>query len=713
MSSNPSPTNPPATTGDFYEKLSAKPQNVAYILIAVGLALLAIPIINLSLYRWQSLAVFLWGAALSVFVAGVGLWNLLLPVRGGTREAADRLRVTLLVVLAGVGLLTALLGLILPFAAAPFSVTNYPEIFEGGLRKWRERENAMAVTRLVAALLGGLILMFIGLTQARTFERTSPNLRRLLYGYNAILTTVLLVLIVGLINLLPYSGVQPFSYANEPMDWTRAGIHTLHPATKNVLAELKEPVKVYVLGSSNDRVAYEMTALLDKCRAIDPQLHYEQLSPFRNRSDVSDLMREYGFSDSEGVLIVYGTKPNTKHEFIKSTDLFEQKFGAEQGRNFSFKGENALVNSLTLLSSGQKKAVVYFTQGNGELGFNDRQADRMDAGMGSLVDELNRINFDTKELTVTPDMDKIPDDADIVVIARPNGELPAKFMRALRDYLKGTNRAENKKGKLMVLFDVVQRGGKGPMIRTGLEDLVAEYSVRIGDNRVLDLLSREDPVLVNALANPRSTNPIARSFTSEEGALLFFLYKARTVDPVPTANPPGAPAPAPAPFTAETLLTTAGLQRLFIVDTDLDASPTGLVRELIRAGEQKIRERVARTPLSFAVTVVEGKAPAPFPGHEFEAKEGQPRLVVFGDASWISNPLLQQFAPNHFNLFSSCLSWLAGRADIGERVPPTQHDLYRMKVAPGSGWRMMLLPGALMILGVLALGVGVWVVRRR
>jgi hypothetical protein len=95
------------------------------------------------------------------------------------------------------------------------------------------------------------------------------------------------------------------------------------------------------------------------------------------------------------------------------------------------------------------------------------------------------------------------------------------------------------------------------------------------------------------------------------------------------------------------------------------------------------------------------------------ANPGQPRLLVFGDATWISNRLEQQVAPFHFNLFTSCLSWLAERADIGTRVPPTQHDLYRMKAAPGSGWRLMLLPGALMILGVLGLGVGVWVVRRR
>src|SRR5579884_1549809 len=433
MSSNPSPTNPPSTTGDIYGQVPAKQQKIAYVLIAAGLALLAIPVSNVALYRWQSLAVFIWGAALSLFVVGVGLWNLLSPVRGGPQEVADRLRETILLVLAGVGLLTALLGLVLPFSSQPFSLTNYPEIFAGGVRKWRERENAWAVTRLAAALLGGLILMFIGLTQARAYERTSPNLRRLLYGYNAILTTILLLLIVGLLNLLPYSGVQPFSYANEPMDWTRAGIHSLHPATKNVLTELKQPVRLYILGSTRDQVTFEMETLAEKCRTINPQLSWERLSRDRNPFAVAELMQKYNLPDSEGVLIVYGPEGNETHDFIKANDLFEQKFGPGGGRDFVFKGENALLNSLTFLSSNKSKAVVYFTQGSGELDFKERRADRVDVGIGALIDDLNRANYQARELAVAPDTDKIPDDADIIVVARPREEMPAKFVTALRD----------------------------------------------------------------------------------------------------------------------------------------------------------------------------------------------------------------------------------------------------------------------------------------
>lgn len=707
MSNNAAPVHPTPATGDIYERLAVQQPNLGYTLFGLAVAFAAIPIVNVAMYHWDSLAVFLWGTSLTLFTFGVGLWNLLTEASGSVRNRADRLRTIVLLVLGGVGLLTALLGLVLPFSAQPFSVTDYREIFSGGVAKWRERANAWALARCGAALIGGLVLMFLGLMQARAFERTSPNLRRLLYGYNAVLTSLLLILIVTLLNLLPYSGVRPFSYANEAVDWTRAGVHTLHPATKNVLAKLNQPVKVYVLGSSGERVMFEMGALLDKCRAIDPQLHWEQLSRDRNRGAIQELIDKYQISEAEGVLVVYGTEPNTVHDFIKSNDLSEEKRSAEPGQRFAFKGESALLNSLTFLSSGKSKAIVYFTQGSGELDFKEARADSLDVGIGSLIEDLNRVNYQTRELPVTPESDKIPDDADIVVVARPREEMPAKFVTALRDYLKGTNRKDNKKGKLMVLFDVVQRGGKGPMVHTGLEALATEYGVRVGDNRVINPSNPREPLVVEVIANPLSKNPIARAFSNEvEGFTPFVFYSARTVEPV-AANPRN-----PTPSPAESLIIPHPTRR-YMIDTDLNASPIGLVNELRRMTPQQAREKLTNEPPSLAVTVTDGKEAPPVPNHDFLAKEGQPRLIVFGDASWISNRLEQQIAPFHFNLFVSCLSWLAERSDIGERVPPTQHDLYRIKAAPGSGWRIILLPSALMIMGVLGLGIGVWVVRRR
>jgi hypothetical protein len=544
--------------------------------------------------------------------------------------------------------------------------------------------------------------MFVGLQLARPVQRTSMSMRRWLYGYNAILSSLLLLFTLVLINLLPYTAVRPFSWAMEATDWTSGGLYTLHTATRNLLTELKEPVKVYVLIPSGGLRARDVEILLNNCRAVNPLLTWEQLSRDRNRGEIERLITQYQVPDSVGVLVVHGTKPNETSQFIKAEELAENSSGPGSDKSYVFKGENALLNALTYLSSGKSRAVVYFTQGNGELDLNDQDRRNFDTGLGVLQEELNKINYQTHPLNLDPKTTSIPEDADIVVIARPREKLPDNAIKALRDYLQGTNRKDNKKGKLMVLFDVNIR--KGEMVPTGLEPLMMEYSVKVGNDRVMCL--RRDPLQLVTIANPRSSNAIARAFTSRGAATtLFPFYDARTVGP---ANAAGAPNR----FTAEDLIFVLPQTRAW-AETDLKADPAALFDELKR-DQQKVLNKIGERPLPLAVTVMEGKSAAPpVPGHEFMAKDGEPRMVVFGDASWATNNILLQATPDNFALFSSSLSWLAGRHDIGERIPTSTRSVYRLKVAPGDNLRLIFLPGVLMVMGVFALGFGVWVVRRR
>src|SRR5262245_16303140 len=64
---------------------------------------------------------------------------------------AERLRFRLLGLGGTLGLLTTLLGFVLP-------LTTYSSVFAGGLKEWRQNPSALAVTGL--ALFGGLALMF-------------------------------------------------------------------------------------------------------------------------------------------------------------------------------------------------------------------------------------------------------------------------------------------------------------------------------------------------------------------------------------------------------------------------------------------------------------------------------------------------------------------------------------------------------------------------
>ena len=52
----------------------------------------------------------------------------------------------------------------------------------------------------------------------------------------------------------------------------------------------------------------------------------------------------------------------------------------------------------------------------------------------------------------------------------------------------------------------------GTMLQTGLEPLLREFSVSVGNNHILALVDLTSPGHVPILANPRGSNPIAKAF---------------------------------------------------------------------------------------------------------------------------------------------------------------------------------------------------------
>jgi hypothetical protein len=544
--------------------------------------------------------------------------------------------------------------------------------------------------------------MFAGLQLARVFERTQPNLRRLLYGYNAVLGGLLLCAILGLLNVLPYSEVKPFSYLNHVFDWTSSRMYTLSDQDRNFLAnDLKEPVEVIVLMPSS-LVAAEVETLLNNCQAITRLITWRTLSRDRNRADFDELRRKYNATEFNGLLVLYGKDPNRTYQFINGNDLMETRgggFGSQEEPKLIFKGEVALMNAIKSLAEGKALPTLYFTQGHGELNIDDMDPARFDRGMGLLKSELGKMNYKVEGLTLNSETKSIPDTAEVVVIARPTQPLEENVLTALRDFLQGTGRKG--KGRLIVLLDATpDRSGNRP--QTGLERLLAEYNVQVGNDRIISA-GIQNPLYARVIANPRGNNPIAQAFSPESGATLFTFYDARTVAPV--MSNPGAPAR----FTAEELMVVLPLGTW--AETDLKASPTALANE-VRTDAKLRQQKLSKQPLSVAVAVTEGGGMMP-PGHPNVPQESEPRLIVFGDASWLNNNLFGDHMTENLDLFTSCVNWLRGKSAIGTSSGGRERGVFRLNVPEGSTWRLVLLPIVLMLLGVVVLGSGVWVVRRR
>lgn len=614
-----------------------------------------------------------------------------------------------LVLLAG-----AVAGLVL-LVVGVWLTTTWWATLTGGLEEWHKHWWQLMVCEL--CLFGGLAVMFAALQVARAEERTNPAMRRLLYGYNAVLSCLLVLTILAHLNVFAYLPVWPLTYAHETYDWSGSERYNLEPTSVEVLRRLDKPVKIYVLlPSGSNRAQYtlrEMRMLLEKCREVDRHLDVEELSPDLSPQAVAQLQEKYQLPERQGMLVVYGTAGDEKSEFVPVSDFAPQVAGGGMGggesERIEFKGEAALIRALTFLTEDKHKPVIYFTQGNGELDLNNSDPARDDRGVGVLRDRLSRASYDVKELRLGLGADKVPDDADVVVIARPTRAYPEPALNALRDYLKPPAGAKNKKqGKLVVLFDVA-KDPEGRMVHTGLEDwLRKEAGVQVDDDHVVAAVFAKDPLFAPVMLNPDLNNSALASALSRYQDALIPMYDVRTVHAA-ERNPAGPP---PTDFQAEPFLVT-DVNRYCWKQTNLNVDVLAEVEPLRKPDHMgDLLKKVSREPLPVAVAVSELGAADPNDPHGFMNRKQVPRMLVFGDATWVSNRPMNQTV--FYDLFTGCLGWLRDRPDT-TKLEAKERKAYTLspKDVGQFAAQVLYLPLALLAVGIVGLGAGVWMVRRR
>lgn len=689
----------PSSRPSVFEWIAANKRRTAYALFVLGALLALIPVWLGIAHRDQSLPTVIMTAGLALVPLAGGLWQLLRHPDPDSELGTARMLVL------GVGGLLGFAGVLVAAALA----YQWWDTVTGGVKEWRG-PHAWRLWVCIVVLLASLGTVFASLQLGRTEERSNYVLRRLLYGYNAVLTGILVLTILIVINVLVSV------YMTGTYDWTTQSIYALSSRSENILQSLSKPTKVYVImpQSGDAYTTYRrVQALLDNCRAVNDRLQIEYLSPDLDRDRVNDLAQRYHFGERDGLLVVYGAEPNVEHQFISVRSLYggsEASFSRSRENRY-FKGESELMTTLAFLESGKQKPTIYFVQGNGELDLNDVSAQEIGRGAATLKERMEAGNYTVKALQLTDVAglkskqadralaNQVPEDADAVVIAGPR-RMPRAAVDALRKYMEGTG-ADNakKRGKLVVLLDAPSEGATGEL--AGLENLLTEFNVQVGNNRVLAARSGQSdprwlPVTVNPSEDMRRRNPIVGAF---DPRLAFLFYNARTVE-----NKPGQ-GPRAGSYRGDDFL-MAPAEALVWAETDLRTP----ARDFLR-GERvnELPEKISRSDLSVGIAV-SATTGMPFHG----GGEEKPCLVVIGNASFVSNWCLRQEARlgRLYDLFTSCLGWLRERpADIG--IEPKRPDTFELNAASVNGTRLVLLPAGLMIVGVIGLGTGVWLVRRR
>ncbi len=435
-------------------------------------------------------------------------------------------------------------------------------------------------------------------------------------------------------------------------DLTRNRKYTLSDQTRKVVSGLQEDLKVTHFLVQDERTAQYRQEIQDRLR------EFAALSPRLKVQDV-DIRKEPAQARRFEVKAV----PTLVFEYRGKRELITA--GSEQD----------ITNALIKVTREGKKSVC-FLKGEGERSTTDTGPH----GYSSLKAALEASQYETKDVALSRDA-KVLDACSLVVVAGPEKDLLPEAIAALRVFVTGGGKA-----LLMVEPDF-----KGPL--PNLLGLLGEWNIEAGPDLVLELytqLTAQGIVSVAAervLVEQYPFHEITRDFPFSTR-----FDSARSVTAGPTK--PGV--------TAQNL----------IQSSDASWATTNLaLKEPIDFKEGKDK----KGPVSIAVAATlsstgPSPSPSPSPGTE-EPKKPEARVVVFGDADFVSNDALA-FQGNQ-NLVLNVMAWLSGESDLIS-IRPGDPESHRLSVIAGSATHRLVVLGSLLGLPGLFvfLGIASWWRRR-
>jgi ABC-type uncharacterized transport system involved in gliding motility auxiliary subunit len=238
---------------------------------------------------------------------------------------------------------------------------------------------------------------------------------------------------------------------------------------------------------------------------------YQESDP--NREQTHDLLETYAYHSDKikYQFIDPDLEPSlSKHYGIRSYEtLVLEGFGKTQSIHSA--DEESITNAILKLTQ-EKQRKIYFLTGHG-----DREISNFDNdGYSSVKAAIEKENFQVKTLNLLVDP-KIPDDADVVVVADPQKPLMPTELQALRHYLE-------QNGSVMILLE--------PFSDSGLPDFLGSYGITISAEIIVDTMSR---VFGASYLVPVITEYGFHTITDGFNIACFF-PTARSVDPA--ANVP-------------------------------------------------------------------------------------------------------------------------------------------------------------------------------
>jgi hypothetical protein len=598
-------------------------------------------------------------------------------------QAVHELRVWIVAMGAGAGLLTALLGFVLGWR------------WQENLVQWindGKTQEARWVLAALAIFIGGLALMFFSMQPARAEERDSSLLRRLLYGTNAVLTGLLVVLVLAAVNVFVFLKL-PDTFIT-----TAAAFKGLGTPAKEFLRTVDEDVHIYLIMPETLQVrSYtglygDCRGLLNACVDANPHIKLTVLFPLTDDERIREIMRRLKVPEKQreeyGVLVACGPDEE-RSAFIPLSELLESdKTGMPL-----FQGENRVLTEIGFLTGGAQRPVVYFTQSNLEPSIEEGGEAKLRTA-NRVVQQLKDRRYEVKPLRF--EEGKKPDlsDATMVVVGAPRLPFSSEQVEVLRNYLKPKGN-DIPGGKLVAVLPAFM-GEKGRVSLTGLEGLCRDYGIFVQEKRmfaVSPIRGFPEGTVPGGLSPEclrRRNNPLSRMFPPDT------VLTCANVRPVSAAARPG-----PQGTSFNVFSSIVSTYRDDMYDSNLAA----IIKQIRKEAEDRVDATAKEKEFS--------NQPVAFAAFAAAPESERPQMLVIGTDSFLSDDALQQTRqPDDYAAIMAMMLDVVREKTNTLGIEPRALGTYSLSKQADAG-SLLYLPIGLIILGIPALGIGVWFSRRQ
>ncbi len=471
------------------------------------------------------------------------------------------------------------------------------------------------------------------------------NRRNLKYGSNSIILIIAVVGIALLANVL-------IGMTDIKLDLTANKLFSLSDVTKNELGNLKQEVSIIGLfddGKIGSGSEYkQVTDLLD-LYAKNKNIKVEYIDPDKNPGIMKQLDADNTMDLKNSDFVVSSkVNGNEKKKKLGYYDLFNVEMDQSTFQPYTkgSKAEQGFTGAIKHVTS-EVTPVVYFTEGHNEID--------MDSEFSNLKSYLEKNNFLTKKLNLLT-IERIPEDAALVIIASPKNDITVAEKDVLDNYLE-------QGGKAIFMFDYLANDPSFDQFN----DLLSGYNVAVNYDKVKENAQNRH------LPNDQYTIVLdvpSNSIVPQEFKTL--INNSRSVSILKNTKE-------------------------YITVTSLMSTSENAVGEMVN----KSRGDDLKGSLDIAVAV-EDKG-----GVEVS------KILVMGNASFISNSAAEAFGDyynNSMTFFLQSMSWMIDKKDE-IIVPQKNYEVNQIQI---NALQSSVMGGVLVVVfPLLILGTGLMVFLRR